>query len=398
MLNSDNWMEIMTHLDISLPSLILTCKLIYRCYLENKKLLCNEGNYRFSPYQHQLSHDITTHMDKNYNEKLPLLLQTNNNIGTKASILSSCMKYKGTVVIMTHKKDNVKWKKEINQLYNNKILICANLYCDRRLIQYGYTHDCDPNLLGYKVVIVNKGNVWEIAKHSIVVVYKINKELGRLSNNAILFNGRVKIKPVSRPALAACDYIEYPHIKPILIMKDLCCYHEGKEILSPINHDHLYKPLNERLDDIITNIVSYYEGPYLIIGENINTSHPLKQNDLRSNDIKFMTFKYFKNNLCSKIKTVIILWPGHTKNNVYDILEQFNTFKLNVFNIHSTIEEKYLRFVDKTPKTYHRKNINFLTIVRDLSKHYDLDKLPSTIYTLLMYEKDLSKVYKLINI
>ncbi len=384
MLNSDNWLEIMMHLDLSLPSLILTCHLIYKCYQENKKLLCHEGNYRFSSYQHQLSYHMNNHMDKNYNGKLPLLIETNNNKGTKAAVLSACIKYKGTVVIMCHKKDNFKWKKEINQLYNinvnykinnknyilnnindnnKKILICDRLYCDRRLVQYASTHDFDPNLLGYKVVIVNKGNIWEMAKHSMMVVYKMDKELGRFSNNTVLFGGKVKTLPL-------CNYIEYPHIKPIINMQDLCCYHdEGNEIfLPPINDDHLYKMLNERLDNIITNIIIYHEGPYLIIGEHINTSHALKYDNLRSNDISFITYQNFNHKFVGKFKTLIVLWPAHSKNNVYHMIDKIDRYRLNVFNIHSTIEEKYLRFVDKTK---YKNKIDYLVQLREFSSQYD---------------------------
>src|SRR5687768_14436075 len=108
MLNSDNWLEIMRYLDIALPSLALTSKRLYLFYQQHKKLLCDEGNYRLSYYQRQLVHDIS------YREK-PLVIQTNNNIGTKAAILSAAFKYIGTTVIVTSKKENAKWHKEIKK-------------------------------------------------------------------------------------------------------------------------------------------------------------------------------------------------------------------------------------------------------------------------------------------
>ena len=389
MLNDDNWFEIMLHLDIALPSLALTSKQLYKIYQKHKNLLCDEGHYRLSFYQRQLIKDMFIHIDKEYNQKHPLLLQVNNNIGTKVAILMAAVKYKGTTVILTSKKENIKWQQEVKKL-NYHILICAHGYCDRRLVQYGYTNHTDPNLMGYKVVIVNKGDCWEIAKHSLLIIHKIDKIMPRLSNNTILFSGKVK-------KLIKCDYIEYLYVKPILYVKDLCCYHDNPPelLLPPLQDDYLYKPLNERLDDLITNIITYDEGPYLIIGDSIHTSHFLKLNmkDLRLNDIIFISYHDFKNINLSKavisIKTVIILWPGHSPlyKKVMDVLNHMNVYQLNIFYIHSTIEEKYLLSLNKNDVTLQigkRTKIEFLSSIRTLSLKYDLNQLPlPTIYQLI---------------
>lgn len=403
LLTQDNWFEVMIHLDIHLWSLALTCKYIYTCYERNKNRLCDEGNYRFSPFQHKLLSDMLNHIDKPYYDKHSLLLQVNNNIGTKVAILTLALQYKGTVVIMCHKKENIKWQQEINKLYstniykiNNKqksILICKDKFCNNQLVQFGRTHNYDPNLMGYKIVIINKGKIVEIEKHSILIIYKLDILLTTVSRNTILFGGKSK-------SLITCNYIEYPHIKPILLIKDLCCYHDEEPLLKSV--EHYLKPLNQRLDDIITQITLYYDGPYLIIGDKINTSHPLRfENDLRCHDITFT--KYDFNTINSKIKTIIILWPAHTHIDIDHKINQLDHYQLNIFNIHSTIEEKYLRYVDKSLlndqfplRLNTRPKMEFLSCIRKIGLKYDLDQLPHEYITLLRWAKDLDKVYDLI--
>ena len=370
---TDNWFEIMKYLDIHLPSLALTCKLIYQCYLENQHLLCNEGRYRLSSFQHQLIKDMQG--------KYPLVLQVNNNIGTKAAILSMAFKYDGSVVIMTSAKQNIKWKKEIKQLYgeNKNILI---------------SHYCKP-IENYKIIIVNR--YYEL-KNNLIIVYKYDRLIPRL-DKVIFFSGKVKNRTI-------CHYIEYPPVKPIRTIYDWCCYQDNpKEILlSSHNDDYLYKPLNERLDDLISKIILYHKGPYLIIGDSIMTSHRLKKDlhTIRSNDIVFMSLGHLTP---YKFKTVIILWPGHmTKaenKHIDDLLNKIDIYRLNVFNIHSTIEEKYL-YPDKNLALKYdltlssRKKLDYLLLLRDLKYH--LDDLSPVHFALLMYvvNSQLPIVYKMI--
>ncbi len=276
-------------------------KALYLLYCQSKSFLCNEGNYKLSSYQHHLSQSMVEHMNNN---KKPLLIQTNNNVGTKAAILSASLKYKGTVVIVSS--NHLEWQKEISKLY-------ANLMEKDTIFINSYTKSYDPKLMGYKIVIVTKGDIMALSKHSIVIIYKINTVFNKLPKNAILFSGKTK-------KYQLCDYIEYPQIKP-LITKYILFYNDQVQI-----------------DRLIDSILLNYQGPYLIIGEKIVTLHPLKEKikNLRSNDIIFMKFNNLKkvqakafltgNKLpFSTVKTVIVI------SDQYDLeLDQFGN-RLNLF-------------------------------------------------------------------
>ncbi len=391
MLVSDNWLEIMKHLDIDLISLSMISKQLYQLYINNKNILCDEGNYRFSSYQHQLKKTMLNHINKPYHQKQPLMINKNNNIGTKSAILSTLLTYKGTSVIICPKKENEKWKQEICKLLGNQIniLICAHQYCDKKLLKYYYHHDCDPNLLGYKIVIVNKGDFTQISKHSMTILYK--KSSYDLCNNTIIVGYKCNHW--------LYEYIEYPYVLPIKTINHLCCYNDEDYILPYTNNEHLYKPLKERLDSIIHHIIHYYQGPYLIIGNTINTSFPLKSvtQSLRSNDIVFITYKQIRHVLYLKIKTIILLWPQK----YYEL--PFNVYHLNIFNIYSIIEEKCLQYIDQKHLQYFnykfkkRNTLDFINLLKSLP--YNINYIPHHYLTLLMYinNQDLPKIYKLID-
>lgn len=296
----DNWLEIMKHLDINLFSLALTCKYIYYGYKKYKSMLCHEGTYRFSPYQHQLCNDMMIHMNKDYDVKLPLLLQTSNNIGTKAAILSASLKYQGTVVIMCHKNENLKWQQEITKLYhvNSNILVFNATNQSKNI----YLSHMDPNLLGYKIIIANKGNTWVLSKHSIVIIYRYHKVIEYFSNNMILFGGK------SGNNVPQCEYIQYPEQLPILHVKNI---------------------YNTNIDNAIHDIILNYNGPYLIVGKKINTTHKLtKGNVLRSNDITFMKYNTVKIN--KSIKTIILL---NDIKYIDDIINKSKIYALNIIHL-----------------------------------------------------------------
>ena len=391
MLN-DNWLEVMKHLSIDLPSLYLSSKRLYTLFLNHKKILCDEGNYRFSAFQHQLLQDMTKHITMTSVGKHPLLIQPNDNVGKRAAILATSVRYLGTTVILTHKTQNAKWHREIKKMSIENILICGKHYCDAKMLKFASVKQFDPNLLGYKIIIINAKHYLDVIKnHSLVIIYKMPLLINTvLPPNTILFGGKVKT------AYQKYTYLEYENPPTMLQHHHLCCYRDDAEelYLEPLTDDYQYKTLTERLDTIIYNIIMQYDGPYLIVGHDITTTHkmiPYKPHTtIRKHDI------IFNKSIVHGFKTLILLWPGHGKG-----LNLNHLYNMNVFHVHSTIEEQFIERA-KHQADRPRKKIEFLKTIRTLILKYGYDKvtlLPDTYFGSLMYMRgqDLNLVLEKIN-
>jgi len=392
----DNWLEIMHCLSFDLQSLRITCKYLYYLFFKYKKQLCHIGNYRLSIYQELLINDINDNCN-NYNNTLII---NPYNLGNKLPILIHCLNYKGTSVIFTDSSKFTKWYDIIKSLNLKNICILSKEYCDDKQIKFLKKHKYNPSCLDYKIIIMD---------FCISILYHTNhsKIINHSSNNII--KNCVTFTRETNPIMLNCNdynYIEYKNeIIPKITYTDYCCYRDETigDIYLDDNNDN-NKNLIERLNDIFNLFTNHN---YLLIKEETDPISEYK-------NIKTINYhKFFKNYQHYHYSHYIFLWPGHQDvykmNEVYKFLHKKSINYIYIYNIYSTIEEQYLRNIDKNINlkiypykllTTTKSKLTYLNIIRELIiKYGSLNTLPNDYFNLLMYVKksQLCFIYQMID-
>jgi hypothetical protein len=394
---NDNWVDIMGYLSFDIQSLAMTCKSMYLLFTNNKKKLCDIGNYRLSTFQKNMINNIC-----DYKKGDKLLIKNPYNKGNKLAIILSSLKYHGTTIIFTNPSKFVKWYFVIKSLNLKNILILSNEFCDAKKIAFIKKKKYDPSCLDYKILIMPICiNTLYHTTHSKI----INHTCHYIVHNCITFSRQLNPIVLNNTIYETIYYDN--EIKPVVHYKNYHCYRNesvGDIYLDPLLKDD--RCLYERLYEIYQLFTDYN---FLLVQED---DDPLYNNDsikyvINYNDL----FNHYSDYLINKTH-IIFLWPGHQDlhkmNLIYTHIENISTYHIYVYNIHSTIEEDYLKLAGTLPLSSgdikllknKRKKLKYLIIIRNLLEKYGdkLKLLPNYYFSLLMTVRhiELYKVYDMI--
>ncbi|HSW76519.1 MAG TPA: hypothetical protein VLG50_05715 [Candidatus Saccharimonadales bacterium] len=405
-LYDDGWIEIMKHLDFDLHVFISTCHYFNQLFIKHKKLLCDEEHYQFSPFQKRVYHDLMNHC----NDKL--VYQPYHHPGMKAVLLAVAFKLSllKPVIIFT-KKDTTDWYNEVFKLYKNNsqksnavlILNHASIHIQQLARKYQY----NPYKFGYKVLIMQ-------ANHFTHQLYQ--HDYWFINYKSKIYNPLHHITLLSADDLHHTIDIHYKDVtKTIFFENHLECYRNDTAYdiyLDP--HKPSILSQSERLSILLKNILAKNTGPYLIIDDHLeqNANHLFLINkNIKQQQICMCYNKQLlKNkNMLKFIKTVIYLWPGHDVKffKIKNLMTYSGHKKLNIYYIHSTIEEAFLLKTNNNDHEHDhlnvkllqtpRKKLEFLEQIRKMLTMYSFDQLyymsDDYFYLLLHVQKcDLEKV------
>ncbi len=381
----DNWLEIMSHLTFDLHSLTSTCKKIKYLYEKNKHLLCDIGNYRLTTTQKKISKNI---LDCHISEQL--YIKNLYNRGNKLAIIDASIKYIGTTIIFTNKEKLLDWYRLVKILKLDNVIVLSKDTCDPRHISFLRKHHYNPIMLGYKIVIMTI---------CLDTLYNINHS--KLINHSNIYNNTNCVM-INKMDYQLKNQINYENeMIPQIINKHYYCYRDetiGDVYLDSCNQDE--RCLSERLYDIYKLLP---DESLLIKDFDDPVPKHIKNH---------MNYNYFFNHYLElKYKHIIFLWPAHQDikkiNQVCLHIEKISVPMIYIYNIHSTVEEKYMlnnnvlenfdfRFL-KSP----RKKLNYLQLIRTLLEKYNtkLDQLPNYYFELLLQvtNQDLNKLLEKID-
>ncbi len=360
MLCDDVIIEIFKQLDFDLPAFYSTCKRFYKLFEENQKSLLTEGRYRFSPSQHELVENL----------RYKMRIDTKNSIGMKAAVLHYAFNYPENVLIITPKSELEYWRKEVDRLYDHD---------KKSQITIGPIFDQNKITITTDILFTNCRKIY----------YKL---FGDHVTSVIKSDVFIKTIHLECYRSEAVDYI---YLAPLLLDS---------------------RSQTERLYQMIKQIVNKNRGDYLIIDDN------KYEKNIEYNDIPNISIKKLLSldvTTVTSVRTIIFLWPGHYAlqklKETYQKLSLFPVRQLNLYCLHSTIEEAFLikcmnglPLLKQKAKLYgykilqcKRNKLEFLELMRQLILKYNFNllyQLDDYLFTFYMYitKIDLIKIENLL--
>lgn len=348
-MNSDIIYEIMTHLSFDLLSFTMVNKLTYQTYNNNKNLLLDYGNYRFSPFQHQFIHDL---IYRNNNGNISL--HTYNNRGVKAALIIFALYYSdvGTIIV-TSQCDMKDWKFEFKRVMNEDLISTGKLY---RSNKYDF---CVTTELSHAYPLnYNK------------ILYKTNTKITNLS----------KFITINVFDMQCNQLIQYSHL----------------------NTNNIQYIISNNITTLLNEIHYNHAGPYLVVDSYVRTNITMynKNTTVRPNTFYATSYnKFITDNIKYNVfKTIILLYPTLLPmSKLYYTEEKLKT--LNHKNIIKVMNKKEEEFVPLSlihmSSTYDIKSnvplstTSYITAITKLLSIYGntLYNVPNTIFVELRYGK-----------
>jgi hypothetical protein len=355
-MNSDIIYEIMTHMSFDLLSFTMVNKLTYQTYNNNKKLLLDYGNYRFSSFQHQFIQDLISPNNKNN-----ISFDTYNNRGVKAALIVFALYYSdvGTIIV-TSQCDIADWKFEFKHVMNEELVSTGKLYRSNK-----YNFSVTTELSHAYPLNYNK------------IVYKKNTKITNLS----------KFITINVFNIQCNQLIQYPYLNTNNIQ-----YIVSQDITTLLNEIH-YNHSGPYLvvDSVVREDITKYNKHTTI---RLNTFYATSYNKFITDNIKYNAFK-----------TIILLYPTLLSiSKLYYTEEKLKTF--NYKYIIKVIDKKEEQFVASSiihmSAAYDIKSnvplstTSYVTAITKLFSIYgnSLYNVPDSIFVELRYGKYWDNILK----